>query len=264
MDLQLRDRRAIVTGSTLGIGYAIAKGLAFEGASVILNGRTVEGVARAVARLREQVPGGKIEGVVADVSLAEGAEALQAKAPTIDILVNNAGIFEPKNFFNITDEEWRRFFSVNVLSGVRLARLYARDMAARKWGRILFVSSESAIAIPREMIHYGVSKTAQLAVARGLAVEMAGTGVTVNSILPGPTRSEGVVEFIENLATTTDRSVEEVEEDFFRTIRPTSLVRRFAEPDEVADLAVYLCSPRAAMTTGAAMRVDGGVVNAII
>jgi NAD(P)-dependent dehydrogenase (short-subunit alcohol dehydrogenase family) len=264
MDLELRDRRALVTGSTAGIGYAIARGLAAEGASVVINGRSVEGVARAVARLREAQPTAKIDGVVADVSLAEGAEALQARAPTIDILVNNAGIFEPKNFFHITDEEWRRFFSVNVLSGVRLARIYGRDMAARKWGRILFVSSESAIAIPREMIHYGVSKTAQLGVSRGLAVEMAGTGVTVNSILPGPTRSEGVIQFIDNLATTTERTTEEVETDFFKTIRPTSLVRRFAEPSEVADLAVYLCSARAAMTTGAAVRVDGGIVNSIL
>ncbi|HEY0526220.1 MAG TPA: SDR family oxidoreductase [Stellaceae bacterium] len=263
MDMQLSGHRALVTGSTAGIGFAIAKGLAEEGAIVTLNGRSQESVDRALARLRAAVPDARADGVAADAATAEGAEAIVAHLPAVDILVNNLGIFEPKDFFDIPDEDWRRFFEVNVLSGVRLSRLYAPGMAERGWGRILFVSSESGLNIPREMIHYGMTKTAQLAVSRGLAVELAASGVTVNAILPGPTRSEGVERFLEDIAQRSGRTLEQVEADFFRNERPSSLIRRFAEPEEVANLAVYLCSPRAAATTGAALRVDGGVVSTI-
>lgn len=264
MDLGLRGRRALVTGSTAGIGFAIARGLAAEGAQIIVNGRGDESVQRALERIRKDVPDAAAEGIAADAATAEGAEAIRKRWPQVDILVNNLGIFEPKPFFDIPDEDWRRFFDVNVLSGVRLARAYGKGMAERGWGRILFMSSESAINIPREMIHYGMSKTAQLAVARGLATELAATGVTVNSLLPGPTRTEGVTDFVGKLAAEGSKTMEEMESDFFKTARPSSLLRRFAEPDEVAAMAVYLCSARASATTGAAVRVDGGVISAIV
>jgi NAD(P)-dependent dehydrogenase (short-subunit alcohol dehydrogenase family) len=264
MDLGLRGRTALVTGSTAGIGFATAKGLAAEAASVIVNGRSEAGVRDAIARIHKAVSSAQVEGLAADAATAAGADMLHSRWPRIDILVNNLGIFAPKPFFEIGDDDWMRFFDVNVLSGVRLARLYGQAMAQRGWGRILFISSESAINIPREMIHYGATKTAQIAVARGLAIELAATGVTVNSLLPGPTRTEGVVDFLGQLAKDGDKTVADVEKQFFKTARPSSLIRRFAEPDEVAAMAVYLCSERASATTGAAIRVDGGVVSSIV
>jgi NAD(P)-dependent dehydrogenase (short-subunit alcohol dehydrogenase family) len=264
MDLDLRNRHALVTGSTDGIGFAIAAGLAAEGAAVTLNGRSREGVERAVARLAAQAGGARIDGIAADAATESGAQAIIAHLPRSDILVNNLGIFETKPFFEIPDADWRRFFETNVLSGVRLSRHYAPAMRERGWGRILFVSSESALNIPREMIHYGMTKTAQLAVSRGLATELAATGVTVNAILPGPTMTAGVVAWLDQAAAKAGKPRAEIEADFFRSARPSSLLRRFATPEEVANLAVYLASPRAAATTGAALRVDGGVVSDIV
>ena len=263
MIIDLQGKRALVTGSTAGIGFAIAKGLAEAGAAVIVNGRRSETVERALVRIREAVPGAAVEGVAADAAGAEGAAALIARAPEVDILVNNLGIFEPKPFFEIEDVDWRRFFETNVLSGVRLSRHYAPRMRERGWGRIMFISSESGLHIPQEMIHYGMTKTAQLAVSRGLAIELAGSGVTVNAVLPGPTRSEGVEGFLQDLARQGGKTVAEIEHEFFRSGRPTSLIKRFAEPEEVANMVIYLASPKASATTGAALRVDGGVVNSI-
>jgi NAD(P)-dependent dehydrogenase (short-subunit alcohol dehydrogenase family) len=258
MDLKLANKRAVVTGSTKGIGHAIVVALAREGARVVLNGRTEASVATALADVKAAVPGAAVEGFAGDLSTAEAAAALVARYPDVDVLVNNLGIFEPKPFEEIPDEDWRRLFDVNVLSGVRLARAYLPGMKARDWGRIVFISSESGIQIPAEMIHYGMTKTAQLAVSRGIAETCAGTGVTCNAVLPGPTKSAGLDDFVAQMGG--GQSFEEFEKVFFKKVRPSSLLRRFATTEEVAHLVAYVCSPLASATNGAALRVDGGVV----
>jgi NAD(P)-dependent dehydrogenase (short-subunit alcohol dehydrogenase family) len=263
MDLGLAGKRALVTGSTAGIGLAVAETLAREGAHVIINGRTNARIEAAQAEIRKRVPTARIEGVAADVSGAEGCAKVVARYPDVDLLVNNMGIFEPKAFEEIPDADWMRFFEANVLSGVRLSRHYVRGMRARNWGRIVFVSSESGVQIPTEMIHYGVTKTAQIAVARGLAETLTGTGVTVNSVLPGPTASEGVGGFVSQLAASQGKDVATIEREFFQVARPSSIIQRFATTDEVAALIAFVCSAQASATTGAALRVDGGVVRAI-
>lgn len=264
MQIDLSNRTAIVTGSTAGIGLAIASGLAAAGARVVVSGRTQQRVDEAIAAITRNTPHAQVSGIAADLGTAKGAQELIGAVPATDILVNNLGIFEPKAFFDIPDEDWLRFFEVNVLSGVRLARHYAPAMAQRGWGRIQFISSESGVQIPAEMVHYGMSKTAQLAVSRGLAESLAGTGVTVNALLPGPTRSEGVGDFFGKIAAEKGLSQAEVERDFIATHRPSSLIQRLATVDEVANLSVYLASEQASATTGAAMRVDGGVVRSVV
>src|SRR6202142_489707 len=263
MDLQLVDKRAVVTGSTAGIGFAIAEALVKEGASVVINGRTERRVNEAVNKLRASGVRGEVEGVAADVGTVEGTNKLIRCFPDAEILVNNAGIFEVKPFEQIDDDDWKRFFEVNVLSGVRLSRHYLRGMKERNWGRIVFISSESALQIPAEMIHYGMTKTAQLAISRGLAETTAGTNITVNTVLPGPTDSEGVETFVEQMAAARKISREEVEKEFFRSVRPSSLLKRFARVDEVAAMVAYVCSPVSSATNGAALRVDGGVIQSI-
>ena len=259
----LDGKTALVTGSTAGIGYAIAKGLAASGAGVVINGRGQDKVDAAVANLKHAVSGAKVRGMAADVSTAEGCDALLKALPDVDILINNAGIFEPKNFFKIPDEDWSRFFEVNVMSGVRLSRAYLSGMLKRNWGRIIFISSESALNIPNEMIHYGMTKTAQLAVSRGLAKLTRGTAVTVNSVLPGPTMSDGVETMLKALAKERGQTVEEAAANFVKQHRPDSLLQRFASVDEVANMVVYAASKEASATNGAALRVEGGVVNSI-
>ncbi|TPG67385.1 SDR family NAD(P)-dependent oxidoreductase [Hymenobacter nivis] len=262
MDLQLTNKTALVTGSTAGIGLAIAQRLAAEGAHVVLTGRTEARLAAAKAAILQRTPGAVVRGVAVDFGDVAQVDALLKAVPTVDILVNNVGIFEPKPFADIADAEWLRFFEVNVLSGVRLARQYFPLMLAQGTGRILFISSESGLQIPAEMIHYGTTKTAQLAVARGLAELTKGTAVTVNSLLPGPTASEGVEEFLQKLAGE-GKTREEAEHAFFRDARPSSLLQRFITVEEIADTAAYLVSPLAAATNGAAVRADGGVVRSI-
>jgi len=257
MDLKLKGKLALISGSTAGIGHAIAAALAAEGARVIVNGRLQASVDDAVARIRA-ADGGEVLGFAGDLSTPAAAEALTARFPNVEILVNNLGIFEPKPFEDIPDEDWTRFFDVNVLSGVRLARLCLPAMKRANWGRIIFISSESAVQIPAEMIHYGMTKTAQLAVARGLAESLAGTDITVNSILPGPTKSRGVNDFVGALAKADGKSFEAYEKQFFETARPTSLIKRFETPEEIAAMVAYIASPLSSGTTGAALRVDGG------
>jgi NAD(P)-dependent dehydrogenase (short-subunit alcohol dehydrogenase family) len=264
MDLQLTNKKALVTGSTAGIGFAIASLLAEEGASVVVTGRSQARVEQAVDRVRTGSKNAKVTGVAADLGTKEGVNLLIRELPVVDILVNNLGIFEPKPFSEISDEDWLRFFEVNVLSGVRLSRFYLPKMLQKNWGRIVFISSESAINTPVEMVHYGVTKTAQLALARGLAESTAGTAVTVNSVLPGPTRSEGVERFVDIMTKEQGTEAANFEAEFFRTVRPSSLLKRFATPEEVAAMVVYVCSPRASATNGAALRVDGGVVRSIV
>jgi NAD(P)-dependent dehydrogenase (short-subunit alcohol dehydrogenase family) len=266
MDLQFVGKRALVTGSTAGIGFAAAAGLYREGASVVVNGRTPQRVEEAVGRLRGLPTIGTPEviGIAADLSTAEGTAELVRQLTEVDILVNNVGIFEPKPFEEIPDEDWLRFFEVNVMSGVRLTRHYLPGMRRKDWGRIVFVSSESAVQIPAEMVHYGMTKTAQLAIARGVAETVAGTGITVNSVLPGPTESEGVANFVTDLGSQRGIDRATVEAEFFQSARPTSLLKRFATVEEVANMIVYVCSPLASATNGAALRVDGGVVRAIV
>lgn len=260
MNLELNDKTALISGSTKGIGFAIASQLAAEGARVIVNGRSDEAVAAAVQQIRQALPAAKVEGFAGDLATAAAVEALVLRFPTVDILVNNLGIFEPKPFEQIPDEDWRRFFEVNVISGARLSRTYVAGMKQRKWGRIVFISSESGIQIPVEMIHYGVTKTALLGLSRGIAESCAGTGVTVNAVLPGPTRSAGVEEFVTQLSG--GQAFEAFEKEFFSSVRPSSLIKRFATPAEVATLVAFVCSPLAATITGAALRADGGVVRA--
>lgn len=263
MHVNLSGKSALVTGSTAGIGLAIAKRLATTGASVRVNGRKQETVDRAVDVIKAAAPGAKVRGTVADVATEAGCKALARAVPATDILVNNAGIFEPKPFFDIPDADWMRFFETNVMSGVRLSRAYMPGMLAANWGRIIFISSESALNIPSEMIHYGMTKTAQLAVSRGLAELTAGTGVTVNSVLPGPTRSEGVEDFLQDMARQSGQTIDAMAEGFVREHRPTSLLQRFASVEEVANMVVYAASKEASATNGAALRVEGGIVRTI-
>ena len=264
MDLKLTGKVALVTGSTAGIGLAIAKSLASEGARVYVNGRTRERVDSAMVAIRSHAGAAMVDGIVADFSGSVGAEAVIVKLPAVDVLVNNVGIFEPKPFVEIPDADWYRLFEINVMSGVRLSRHYLSGMLKRNWGRILFISSESGVQIPAEMVHYGMTKTAQIAVARGIAESVAGTGVTVNSILAGPTGSEGVGAFVEAMAKQENKSKAEIEKQFFEHVRPSSLLKRFATVDEVAAMAIYLAGEASSATNGAALRVDGGVVRAIL
>jgi NAD(P)-dependent dehydrogenase (short-subunit alcohol dehydrogenase family) len=264
MKIDLHGHRAVISGSTAGIGFAIAKGLAEAGAAVLLNGRTERSTMGAVKRITEALPAASVDGLAADLGTAEGVTEFLRNAGSADILVNNLGIFEPKPFEQIPDADWYRFFETNVMSGIRLSRHFLPAMREKNWGRVVFISSESALNVPTEMIHYGMTKTAQLAVSRGLAQQMAGTGVTVNAVLPGPTRTEGVLDFLAAMSKDSSQSAEAIELEFLLQNRPSSIIRRLATPEEVANMVVYVCSEQASATTGAALRVDGGVVQYIV
>ncbi len=263
MKIDLTGKTAIVSGSSAGIGFAAAKGLALAGANVILNGRSQEGVDTARGKILAVVPNANIQGFAGDLGSAKGCEALVRAHPRCDILVNNLGIYGLRDFFETPDDLWTQFFEINVMSGVRLSRAYAPGMVNEGWGRIVFIASESGINIPADMIHYGFSKTANISIARGLAKRLAGTGVTVNSVLPGPTLSDGLVRMLKDAAAEKGQTIEETAADFVKANRPTSIIGRAAAVDEVANMIVYACSPQASATTGAALRVDGGVVDSI-
>ena len=263
MDLQLSGKRALVTGSTKGIGFAIATELAREGAKMVINGRRPQQVAEAVERLRALVPGAGVQGVAADLATTVGIDLMLQACPQADILVNNLGIFDPAPFEAIPDSEWQRFFDTNVMSGVRLSRHYLPLMKAANWGRIVFISSESGVNPPTEMVHYGMTKAAQLSISRGMAQSCTGTAVTVNAVLPGPTKSEGVSEFFGKLAADEGISLAEMEQRFFADARPTSILKRMIDPSEIAALVTYVCSPRASATNGAALRVEGGIISSM-
>jgi NAD(P)-dependent dehydrogenase (short-subunit alcohol dehydrogenase family) len=264
MDLGLKGKLAVVSGSTAGIGFAIARTLVQEGARIVINGRTEKRVAAAAENIRTEFRGAEVQGVAADLGTAKGVEDFIAQAPAADILVNNLGIFEPKPFLEITDADWLRFYEVNVMSGVRLTRRYLPGMIGKNWGRVIFVSSESGQQIPGEMVHYGMSKTAQIAVARGVAESVAGTGITVNSVLVGPTASEGVGDFVQSMAKQRGISKEQVEREFFEKIRPSSLLKRFETTEEVAAVVAFVASAQAASINGAAVRAEGGVIRSIL
>lgn len=263
MDMQLQGKTALVTGSTAGIGRAIVEGLAREGATVYVNGRSKDSTDKAVAEIQKQFPKSKILAAPGDVGTAKGTDDVIKAVPALDILINNAGIFEVRDFAETSDEDWQRFFDINVMSGVRLSRHYLPLMLKQNWGRIIFTSSESGISIPTEMIHYGFTKSAQLSISRGMAKLTKGSNVTVNSVLPGPTHSRGVTDFIDEMAASQNKTAQQVEKDFFRDARPNSLIQRFASIEEVANLFVYVASPLSAATNGAALRVDGGLVDTI-
>ncbi len=263
MQIDLAGKRALVTGSTEGIGYAIAGQLSKAGADVVVNGRSEDKTAKAAQRLKGEGAKGSVRSAAADLSTAEGCATLVAKVPEVDILINNAGIFQPIDFFDASDEVWDRHWQVNVMSAVRLSRAYLPGMQKLNWGRVIFLASESGFNIPVEMIHYGVSKTADIAVARGLAKRMAGTGVTVNSVLPGPTLSEGVETMLADEQAKTGLPLEEIAAAFVKQHRGSSIIQRAASVEEVANLVTYLASPFASATTGASVRVDGGVIDTL-
>lgn len=263
MKINLKGRKAVITGSTAGIGRSIAEGLAHAGASIVINGRGEKRVAKALQELRQLFPHADISGFAADLATAEGSASFIAKASDADILINNVGTAAPKPFIELSDADWLNLFQLNVMSGIRMTRHYLPKMIERGWGRVVFISSESALAIPKDMIDYGMTKTAQLAISRGVAESVAGTGVTVNAVLPGPTRSEILSNWMKAQSESEGISVEEAEQEFLRTMRPTTLINRFATTDEVANMVVYICSEQASATTGAALRVDGGVLRQI-
>lgn len=260
MDLKIKDKIALVTGSSQGIGFATAQKLLAEGAKVVINGKNETKLNKALNKLKAEFPNADIQAINADLKDKKGCEKLISKLPHVDILINNLGIFEPRDFVEIPEEEWLHMFNVNVMSGVRLSQHYLNSMLKQNWGRIIFISSESALQIPQEMIHYGMTKTAQVSVARGIAELTKGTKVTSNSIIMGPSKSEGVVQFIEDFAKQNNQTFEEVEKDFFKSVRPTSLIQRLAEVEEGANMITYIASELSSSTNGALLRADGGVV----